>query len=51
MEPRLRSIQEVLDIPHLPRSWNYLVDCEDDRLDQEQLEDLIDMAELYMEDR
>ena len=33
--------------PNLPRSGNYLEDCEDDRLD----EDSIDEAEYKMEDR
>lgn len=53
MAPRLRNLLKIQnDIPILPRSGNYLEDMYDDELEaQEHLENEIDRAENYLEDR
>jgi hypothetical protein len=37
--------------PQIPRSGNYLEDCKDDELLQEELEDKLDQAENACDDR
>lgn len=45
------KMQKIRTIPILPRSGNYLEDCEDDRLTQEEMEDKFDQAEDACDDR
>ena len=42
---------KIPNVPQVPRSGNYLEDCEDDRLAQEQLENKFDKAENQIDDR